>query len=306
MKMTSAVKETPESIGLRFHAPAAQTILARVRPARGPIVVSHVISNIPAPEKTLPPPAEAAYAIHVHHKPLSSGETWIDGKHAVMPQIGIGGICVFDLENSPVALVREPLEFTRFGITQATLDDLAYEKGRSRLTRLRIPTLGHSDPVIQSLALALISRADMFGQETDSLFADWIGLAFHAHVVDTYGELQASGADRWRIAPWRLRDACDWMIARMDGPLSIAEIAAQVDMTSGHFARAFRQATGEAPHRWLMRRRIERAKDLLLKPGITLAEIASACGFADQSHLTRVFGRAEGTTPGRWRQRLRD
>src|ERR1700761_305146 len=85
MRAMPAGKETSEAIGRRFHGPSAQTVLARVRPARGPIVVSHVISDVPAPEKTLPPPAETAYAIHVHHKPLSLGETWIDGKHAAMP-----------------------------------------------------------------------------------------------------------------------------------------------------------------------------------------------------------------------------
>jgi AraC family transcriptional regulator len=301
-----AVIETPDAIGRRFHGPSAQTVLARVRPAKRPIVMSHVISDVPVAEKTLPPPVEAAYAIHVHHKPLALGETWIDGRHAGMPRIGVGAICMFDLEGSPVAVVREPLEFTRFGITRATLDDLAYERGQPYVKHLRIPDLGHPDPAIQGLALALLGRASLFGQETDSLFADWIGLALHAHLVDTYAETRSPKTIRWGIAPWRLRAACEWMMERLDGPLSIAEIAKQVDMTPGHFARAFRQATGEAPHHWLLRRRVERAKVRLATAGISLAEIATACGFADQSHLTRVFGRIEGVTPGRWRQRRFD
>jgi AraC family transcriptional regulator len=296
--------ETPEALGRRFHGPSAQTVLARVRPARSPIMVSHVISDVPTHEKTLPPPREAAYAIHVHHKSLCLGETWIDGRHAGMPRIGTGAVCMFDLQGGPVAVVREPLEFTRFGITQSTLDDLAYERGQPGVRRLRLPGLGHTDRVIESLALAIVGRANMFGRETDSLFIDWIGLAFHAHIVDTYSDARPAGIDRWSIAPWRLRDACDWMMARLDDTFSIAEVAAQVDMTPGYFARAFRQATGEPPHRWLMRKRIERARELLQNPKNSLAEIASACGFADQSHLTRVFGRIEGVTPGRWRQRL--
>src|SRR6202012_3142678 len=98
----------------------------------------------------------------------------------------VGSICMFDLEGSPVAVVREALRFTRFDITQATLDDLAYERGQSNVRHLRIQPLGHPYRVIQSLALALISRANAFENETDSLFADWIGLALHAHLVDTY------------------------------------------------------------------------------------------------------------------------
>lgn len=300
------VQETPEALGRRFHGPSAQTVLARVKPARSPIMVSHVVSNEPTHEKTLPPPSEAAYAIHVHHKPLSLGETWIDGRHAGMPRIGAGAVCMFDLQGAPVAVVREPLEFTRFGIAQSTLDDLAYERGQSGVTRLRLPALGHTDRVIEGLAGALLGRAMTFGYETDSLFVDWVGLAFHAHIVDSYGDGRPARIDRWSIAPWRLRDACDWMMGRLDQPLSIAEIAAQIDMTPGYFARAFRQATGEPPHRWLMRKRIERAKALLRTPGLSLAEIASVCGFADQSHLTRVFGRIAGATPARFRQRLLD
>jgi transcriptional regulator GlxA family with amidase domain len=93
------------------------------------------------------------------------------------------------------------------------------------------------------------------------------------------------------------------MMERLDGPLSIIEIADAVDMAPEYFARAFRQAMGEPPHRWLMRKRVERAKDLMKIPGSSLAEIASVCGFVDQSHLTRVFTRTVGITPGRWRRR---
>lgn len=296
--------ESAEAIGQRFHGPRAQTVFARVLPARSPISISHVISRNVATEKTLPPPPEAAFAIHVHHKSLSRGETWIDGRHSRMPTIASGSICLFNLEGSPVALIREPLEFTRFGITQATLDDLAYERGQAGVRHLRVPPLGHPDPVIESLALALIHRAKMFGYETDSLFADWIGLAFHAHIVAAYSEAPPARSEPMRIAPWRLREACAWMIEHLHGPLSIAEVAAQVDMTPGYFARAFRHSVGEPPHRWLLRQRIERAKELLRIPGVPLAEIAAACGFADQSHLTRVFGRVVGVTPGRWRQQF--
>ena len=70
-----------------------------------------------------------------------------------------------------------------------------------------------------------------------------------------------------------------------------------------HFERAFRQTTGMPPHQWLTKHRVERAKALLSLGSLELAEIAEACGFADQSHFTRVFSRCEGVTPGRWRRR---
>lgn len=65
-------------------------------------------------------------------------------------------------------------------------------------------------------------------------------------------------------------------------------------------ARHFRAAFGTSPYNYLVMRRLQRARWLLLQ-GVPLAEVAFACGFADQSHLTRQFRRAYGITPGRWR-----
>lgn len=303
--MSLHVEEITEAVGQRFHRPRAPTVIALERPSRIPIVISHVVGDAPMPEKTLAPPVEMAFAIHVHHRPLVSAETWIDGRHADLPPVGPGGLCIFDLETSPVALIHEPFEFSRFYMARATLDDLAYDHGLPRVSDLRIPKFGHPDPVIHNLALAMIARTKMLGEEVDSLFADWIALAFHAHVVRAYGEGPEPKPWRSGLTPRRLRQVCEWMIERLADPLSIPEIAAQIDMAPGHFARAFRQATGEPPHQWLMRRRIERAKELLRSQDLTLAEIALVCGFVDQSHLTRVFSRREKLPPGAWRRLYR-
>jgi AraC family transcriptional regulator len=300
--MSLDVEGITEAVGQRFHRPRAPTIIALARPSKIPIIVSHVIGDVPMPEKTLPPPVEMAFAIHVHHRPLVAAETWINGVHANLPPVLVGGICMFDLQTSPVALIREPFEFSRFYLARATLDDLAYGHGLPRVSDLRAPEFGHPDFVIQNLALTLIARIKMFGEEVDSLFADWIALAFHAHVVRVYGEAPELKTWRGGLTPRRLRFVSEWMIERLADPLSIPGIAAQIDMAPGHFARAFRQVTGEPPHRWLMRKRIERTKELLRSPDATLAEIALVCGFVDQSHLTRVFSRAEKMTPGVWRR----
>jgi AraC-like DNA-binding protein len=86
---------------------------------------------------------------------------------------------------------------------------------------------------------------------------------------------------------------------------TMAQLARDCGLSAGHFARASRQSTGYPPHRWLLRRRIERAQDLLLTSDKTLAEIASACGYSNQSHLTRAFGQAVGISPGLWRRAKR-
>ena len=75
--------------------------------------------------------------------------------------------------------------------------------------------------------------------------------------------------------------------------------ARECSLSAGHFARAFRQTTGLSPHQWLLRRRIDKAHELLCEGKLSLAEIASACGFADQSRFTKVYARLRGIKPGR-------
>ncbi|WP_345711050.1 helix-turn-helix transcriptional regulator, partial [Kineococcus glutinatus] len=70
-----------------------------------------------------------------------------------------------------------------------------------------------------------------------------------------------------------------------------------------HFARLFRVATGCSPHQHVLRRRVERARELVVGTAVPLAQVAARCGFADQSHLTRALRRELGVTPAALRAR---
>jgi AraC family transcriptional regulator len=79
-------------------------------------------------------------------------------------------------------------------------------------------------------------------------------------------------------------------------------MAAVARLSTYHFARQFKAATGLPPHRYVIMRRVERAKQLLQRDGdLSLAEVAARAGFADQSQLSRHFRRLVGVTPGRFR-----
>ncbi|MGH8518111.1 MAG: helix-turn-helix transcriptional regulator [Panacagrimonas sp.] len=80
------------------------------------------------------------------------------------------------------------------------------------------------------------------------------------------------------------------------------EVARLCGLSRSHFSRAFKQTTGLSPREWQVRSRLHRVKELLADPTRSIAEIATHCGFADQSHLTRVFAQHEAVTPARWRR----
>ena len=84
---------------------------------------------------------------------------------------------------------------------------------------------------------------------------------------------------------------------RLGEDLLLADLAASIDLSPCHFARAFKASTGLPPHRYRMRLRVERAKELLAATSQSVTEIACACGFASSQHMATVFRRTLGTTP---------
>ena len=123
-------------------------------------------------------------------------------------------------------------------------------------------------------------------------------LALTAHVAQAYGELRNAEPLSGGLAPWQVKRACEKLDADLSGKLTLQEIAAEVGISVSHFSRALRTSVGLPPHQWLLRQRISAAKQLMTVRGLSLAEIAIAAGFANQSHFTRVFSSFVGVSPG--------
>ncbi|GGX47455.1 helix-turn-helix transcriptional regulator [Streptomyces fructofermentans] len=100
-----------------------------------------------------------------------------------------------------------------------------------------------------------------------------------------------------RTVAHRLRELLDERL--LDG-LTLEEAAGELHAHPAHLVRAFSSAFGIPPHQYLMSRRVDRARRLLLEGG-TPGEVAAGTGFYDQSHLTRHFKRLVGVSPGRYR-----
>jgi AraC family transcriptional regulator len=84
--------------------------------------------------------------------------------------------------------------------------------------------------------------------------------------------------------------------------LSLDEMAQSVGLSTAHFARMFRKSTGETPHQFVLRQRLERAKAMLCAPDARVLDVAVACGFKTQQHFAQVFRDVCGISPTEYRQ----
>lgn len=100
----------------------------------------------------------------------------------------------------------------------------------------------------------------------------------------------------------RLRRIKELVDAKMEDDLSLDEMAQSVGLSTAHFARMFRQSTGETPHQFVLRQRVERAKVMLRAPDARVLDVSVACGFKTQQHFAQVFRDACRVSPTEYRQ----
>ncbi|PSB46890.1 AraC family transcriptional regulator [Cyanosarcina cf. burmensis CCALA 770] len=95
----------------------------------------------------------------------------------------------------------------------------------------------------------------------------------------------------------QLQQATDYIQTHLNRDLSLAELASVICISPTYFASLFKQAMGISPHQYVIQQRVERAKLMLSRTDLAIAEIALQVGFSSQSHLTQQFKRVTGLTP---------
>ena len=100
----------------------------------------------------------------------------------------------------------------------------------------------------------------------------------------------------------RLRRIKELVHAKMENDLSLDEMAQSVGLSTAHFARMFRKSTGETPHQFVLRQRVERAKAMLRAPDASVFDVAMTCGFKTPQHFAQVFRDVCGVSPTQYRQ----
>ena len=107
------------------------------------------------------------------------------------------------------------------------------------------------------------------------------------------------------LPPPALARVEDYLDANLGDDVSLADLAALVGLSPYHFSRAFKAATGLPPHRYLIERRVARARERLEHGGDPIVDVALECGFSSQAHMTSTFTRQLGVSPGRYRKEKR-
>ena len=148
-------------------------------------------------------------------------------------------------------------------------------------------------------AVAWAIKAELEAEApSDRLYAESLGLALASRMLQAGESPRGDEIDRGRtLTPLQRRRIVDYVEARLDQSLSLADLASVAGFGVSQFKTLFRRSFGLPAHQYVLRRRVERARMLLVASDLPMSRIAAEVGFADQSHMTKHVQRLLGQTP---------
>jgi AraC family transcriptional regulator len=191
-------------------------------------------------------------------------------------------------------------EFILFGFNPEVFARAMDESAQPEQIQL-IPQVATSDLLVLQMGLAL--KKVLENNTYDHLYVDAIANALAVHLIQHYSTRQPLLKEyRGGLSRRKLERVINYVRTNSDRDLSLQELANLVQMSPRYFSTLFKQSTGLTPHQYVIRTRVDRAKQLLLQGEISIADIAQNVGFANQSHLNLHFKRLVGVTPKQFTQ----
>ena len=163
---------------------------------------------------------------------------------------------------------------------------------------------GFRDPLIEQIAQVILSEMRM---ETSAgkLLIESLSASLAARLMHSYSDVPRKRTDllieRRGLDYHRLQRVFEFVEAHLEDDVTVETLASTACLSRFHFARAFKTATGKAPHQFISVKRLELAKSLLTEGRRSLMDVALTCHFSSQANFSRAFHRATGITPGRYR-----
>ena len=157
------------------------------------------------------------------------------------------------------------------------------------------------DARVGALAAA-VNAERIAGFPSGRLFLDSVEQALAEVLVNSHAARHRSvRVYRGGLGPARLRRVMELVDARIEDDLSLDKLAEAAGLSPAHFSQMFRKSTGESPHQFVLRHKVERAKEMLRAAEQSVLDVAVACGFKTQQHFARVFRRNCGVSPTEYR-----
>ncbi|HZG38378.1 MAG TPA: AraC family transcriptional regulator [Nodosilinea sp.] len=227
-------------------------------------------------------------------------ERSIDGQFK-LERVHPGNILVLPAGVGQRSRWNVPGEFMSLVFDPAALGQAIDEAADGTTVEL-VPHFATQDLLVLQLGLALRQLLQTGVQ--NCLYAESLTTALAVHLLQTYATRRPQLTTyTGGLSRPKLQRVIDYIHNHLDTDLSLDSLATLARMSAHYFAQLFKQSTGFAPHQYIIRCRVERAKALLARPELAIADIAYQTGFANQSHLNRHFKRLLGVTPGQWQQR---
>lgn len=213
-----------------------------------------------------------------------------------------------DTVNVDLEVRDATIESIHVYVRREIVDEVALEMVDGDPSRVNAPSqFVTADPLLKSLMETSIIAAQDDSVGTP-MFADYLSRAIAAQWIRAYtgarlrSRIGDSSGGRNSKA---LNDAIDYLNDNIDQPISLEDIGRATNRSASHVSRMFTSELGMPPHQYLMRLRVQKARTLLEKTSLSIAEIAYTCGFSHQEHLSRLFRRFTDTTPAAYRRSKR-
>ena len=266
------------------------------------IAVTQIVCDMENNGLTEPLPSEDAFLATVQLRECPTHDLWIDGKPRKTGHLVPGSLSIYDLRQNPIVNSTSPFRNLHFYLPRKALDAIADSDETPRVGEFDVePGLGVEDPIAKRLAMSLAPAFER-PDEAMPLFVDHITVALAGHVLTTYAErLPCRPAPQVTLSRYHERCIKELLAAHPQGDVTVAQLANECGIPVVRFVKAFRRATGLAPHRWLEQLRVARARNLLERRTMAFAEVAATTGFSSTQHLARALNRAEGRNPIAWR-----
>jgi AraC family transcriptional regulator len=265
--------------------------------------ITRLRSDVGLPEESKPIPEEAALHLSIAIKPVPLGayQLEVDGREIGIPYIPEFRTSIIDLRSRFSCTLDCAFDYIHYHVPREGLDEIARDHQIKPVGSFRFG-ICEDDLVIAQLTKNILSLAN--GPDWSSELAmDQFSLMFGAHVLQTYGGLARLPEVVTRgLAAWQARRAAEVLRSGLYGGVRLNVLAQECGMSVSHFTRSFRTTFGVSAHQWLVQRRIEVAKDLMLTSTYPLAEVALHSGFSDQAAFNRTFRQLVGVSPGQWRR----